>query len=114
MPRKLLDDVRAGQFLAWAVTRGKCSYGDRHESVRQVAGQWYGESSNSLDCDYAPQDQCTVCAGRGRVELDANDPARFDGSNTKDRQCEPCRGTGYVPGPHWPWRHPHPGPVRRG
>jgi len=117
MPRRLIDDLRAGQLTTWSVVRAKCSYGDNHESVRQVGDQWRGESSNSFDCDYAPQDMCSVCAGRGWTALSVaeTETAQYDEDVAGGRRrCRPCRGSGYVPGAHWPWRHPHPGPVRRG
>jgi hypothetical protein len=119
MPRKLLDDLRADQFLKWTVVRGKCSHGDRHESVREVGGQWYGESSNSFDCDYAPQDQCEPCNGRGYIELSPAEAqlAQYDGPGDTPPErlaCGVCSGSGFVPGPHWPWGHAHPGPVQRG
>jgi hypothetical protein len=120
MPRKLLDDLRADQFLKWNVVRGKCSYGDNHESVRQIGDQWWGEDGNSFDCPFAPQDVCEPCGGLGYIEIEMSEAelAQFDGPEqaaAAARQvCTACDGTGFVPGPHWPWRHPHPGPVLRG
>lgn len=100
------------------MTRGKCSYGDRHESVCMVGGEWLGESSRSFECDYAPTDPCPVCGGLGQVALKPGDAEleSYDGETANapaTRPCRypPCHGTGQVPGPHWPWRYPHPGPL---
>lgn len=119
MPRKLIDDWRAGQLFTWTVTRGKCSYGDNHESVRLVGGQWKGETWDSFDCDHAPRDVCPICKGEGSREVSAAEAEllTYDGTEAVQdgrKPCEECEASGWVPGPHWPWRHPHPGPVQRG
>lgn len=93
--------------------RGKCGYWEsnlRHESVRLAGGQWLGEDSYSYECPFAPPDVCPVCEGTGRLDPDD----RYDGTEASwgPRQCIPCGGTGYVPGPHWPYRFPKPPPLR--
>jgi hypothetical protein len=116
MPRSFLDDWAAGQVLTWSVGRGKCRYGPSHESVRDVGGEWWGESSRDNACPYAPMDQCSPCAGQGRIKLTAAEQAaaQYDGpaEHAGYRICPACRGVGLVPGPHWPWRWPKPPPLR--
>jgi hypothetical protein len=97
--------------------RGKCRYGPRHESVQLVDGEWLGEDSYSYECALAPEQQCTVCAGAGEIELSAAEAqlAQYDeaqGATTRKKPCLPCRGLGYVAGPHWPFRFPEPPPLR--
>lgn len=116
---RLLDDFLYRTTLT-TVVRGKCGYwetGLRHESVRLVRGQWFGEDSRSYECPFAPPDQCPVCKGRGEIELSPSEAelARYDGTEMnwrKAKRCMPCGGTGYVPGPHWPYRFPQPPPLR--
>lgn len=113
MPRKFLDDLRHGQLITRLVPRGKCRYDD-HESVRLVGDVWFGEDTHDDACYLAPPDPCPPCAGLGRVPLtDQEQQAESaNAANTvRDKPCESCRGTGEVPGPHWPWRHLHPGPL---
>lgn len=110
----LLDDFLYRTSLL-TVVRGKCRY-DRHESVRLVDGEWWGESSRSVECAYAPQNVCPVCQGAGEVEIPAAEAqlAQYDGAGPAQRRkpCLPCAGSGYVPGPHWPYRFPEPPPLR--
>jgi hypothetical protein len=95
-------------------TRGKCSYGDNHESVSLIGDCWLGESTNLFGCVMAPRDPCSICQGLGTVPLD---PAELEAeqanaaSVVRDKPCGPCNGSGRVPGPHWPWGHDHPGPL---
>jgi hypothetical protein len=116
MPRSILDDWAAGQVLTWTVTRGKCRYGPSHESVRDNGGEWWGESSRDVACPYAPEDPCGPCGGTGYRELTEGEArlAQYDGlpEAPLKRRCPVCRGLGLVPGPHWPWRHPQPPPLR--
>jgi hypothetical protein len=86
------------------VTRAKCRYGPSHESVTLVDGEWRGEDSNDFGCVMAPSDPCPVCDG---VDLSKTDEGFLVGAT-----CPLCHGTGRVPGPHWPWRHDHPGPLK--
>jgi hypothetical protein len=117
MSRKLLTDWLAGQVTTWTVIRGKCRY-DRHESVRMVDGQWWGESSRGFECFLAPQDPCPVCDGKGYIEIQLSEAelAQFDGpadaAAATRQSCGPCGGGGYVPGPHWPYRHDCPPPLK--
>jgi hypothetical protein len=108
----LLDDFLYRTSLL-TIVRGKCGYWERqlrHESVRLVGGQWLGEDTYSYECPFAPPDVCPVCEGTGK--LDPSD--RYDGAEDswEPRPCIPCGGTGYVPGPHWPYRFPKPPPLR--
>lgn len=116
MPRTFADDWRSGQVLTWTVVRAKCRYGPSHESVRDVCGEWQGETTNDTACPYAPEDPCRKCGTTGFVELSATEAelAQYDGQGPGRgrRPCTPCGGTGYVPGPHWPWRWPKPPPLR--
>lgn len=117
---RLLDDFLYRTSLL-TVVRGKCRY-DRHESVRLVDGEWWGESSRGYECALAPEHQCTVCQGRGFHELRGAEAeqAALDGLPVQEqggekvvrKPCAPCRGVGYVPGPHWPYRFPEPPPLR--
>lgn len=119
MSRRLLIDLLAGQTFTRVVLRGKCRY-ERHESVRLVDGQWWGESSRAFECPLAPQDVCPVCNGAGEVAVPAAEAAlsQYDGTEENQaaqrghKRCLPCRGSGYVPGPHWPYRHDCPPPLR--
>lgn len=117
MPRSLLHDWLAGQVLTGTVVRGKCRY-DRHESVRLVGGEWWGESSRSAECAWAPEDVCPICDGRGYVEIPLAEAqlSQYDGPEDAERArrklCQPCGTTGFVPGPHWPYRFPQPPPLR--
>lgn len=107
----LLDDFIYRTSLLTLV-RGKCRY-DRHESVRLVDNEWWGEWSRSSECPLAPEQQCPTCSGTGEVEVTAQEGR--DGTEntwTKTKPCEPCGGVGYVPGPHWPYRFPQPPPLR--
>jgi hypothetical protein len=121
---RLLDDFLYRTTLL-TVVRGKCGYWEpklRHESVRLTGGEWFGESSRGRECPYAPQDQCPTCQGRGFHELrgPAAEQAALDGlpvemsggEKVARKPCPPCRGSGYVPGPHWPYRFPQPPPLR--
>lgn len=118
MPRTLLNDWRTGHLFR-TPTRGKCRY-DRHESVTLVDGQWWGESSRGFECALAPEDPCTACGTRGEVEAvpDEKGLLQFDGPQFMWgdgkiwKTCEDCNGSGYVPGPHWPYRWPQPPPLR--
>lgn len=116
---RLLDDILY-RTSPLTVVRGKCGWQDaRHESVRLVGGEWFGEDSRSFECLLAPEDTCPVCDGAGQIELSAAESqlAKFDtsaetaGKPTK-RPCLPCAGRGFVPGPHWPYRFPQPPPLR--
>jgi hypothetical protein len=112
---RLLDDFLYRTSL-FTVVRGKCRY-DRHESVRLVSGEWWGEDSRSSECAWAPEDVCPVCTGAGFVELSREEAqlSQYDGADTADarrKPCVPCDGTGFVPGPHWPYRFPQPPPLR--
>ena len=91
-------------------TRGKCRWGPNEQSVRKVGDFWLGESTNDYACHLAPSQVCPRCEGRGLIPPTPEEVA-MAGANTApaDRQCETCTGTGQVPGPHWPWRHDHPG-----
>lgn len=114
---RLLDDFLYRTSLL-TVVRGKCRYGPRHESVRLVDGEWWGEDSRGPECPLAPETQCPVCDGRGEVELSPSEAqlAQYDGTQNAERlkkkPCLPCRGSGYVSGPHWPYRFPEPPPLR--
>lgn len=111
---RLLDDFLYRTSLL-TVVRGKCRY-DRHESVRLVDGEWWGESSRGYECAFAPEHQCPVCNGAGEIEISVSEAelAQYDGAGPpKNRKpCRPCGATGYVPGPHWPYRYPEPPPLR--
>jgi len=119
MGRKLWHDWLAGQVFTALVIRGKCRY-ERHESVRLVDGQWWGESSRGFECPLAPEDTCPVCDGAGEIEVSAaqaalaqyDGPAEHAAAQRNRKPCTPCRGSGYVPGPHWPYRHDQPAPLR--
>jgi hypothetical protein len=116
MPRQLVDDFLAGQLLRSLVVRGKCRY-DRHESVRLVGDEWWGESSHSAECALAPAEVCATCSGSGQVPLTPAEEAAYDGQEAHKpagKPCPPCMGKGFVPGPHWPYRHPKPPPLRSG
>lgn len=96
------------------MTRGKCSYGPNHESVSLIGDAWLGESTNQFGCVMAPRDPCSACGGMGRIPLSPQELAaeQADAASTvRDKPCLPCTGLGTVPGPHWPWRHDHPGPL---
>lgn len=98
------------------MTRGKCRYGPRHESVCLVGDEWLGEATYEYTCWLAPTDPCPTCDGTGRVELSPEEDGmeRADvASRTRDKPCSSCHGQGYVPGPHWPYRWPQPPPLRR-
>lgn len=93
--------------------RGKCRY-NNHESCSLSGDCWLGESTNLFGCVMAPRDPCSNCGGVGTVPLTAQELAaeQADAANTvREKRCEPCQGLGSVPGPHWPWRHDHPGPL---
>lgn len=112
---RLLDDLLYRTSLL-TVVRGKCRY-DRHESVRLVGGEWWGEDSRSSECPLAPEDVCPVCDGAGELELSPSEAqlAQYDGTEAswdKRKPCVPCQGSGFVPGPHWPYRFPQPPPLR--
>ena len=117
MSRRLLIDLLAGQTFTRVVLRGKCRY-ERHESVRLVDGEWWGESSRAFGCPLAPQDTCSSCGGAGFHELKPDAVEQFDDNVEKQpngtvrKPCLPCRGKGYVPGPHWPYRHDCPPPLK--
>lgn len=117
MPRSLLHDWLAGQVLTGTVVRGKCRY-DRHESVRLVGGEWWGESSRGAECAYAPEDICPICDGRGYTEIPLTEAQlsqydeAADAERARRKLCQPCGTTGFVPGPHWPYRFPQPPPLR--
>lgn len=114
MPRHFRDDFRHGQLLTRLVVRAKCRYGPSHESVRLVGDVWFGEDTADDACYLAEPDVCEVCAGLGRVPLSDEELAAESAnaaSTVRDKPCEPCQATGQVPGPHWPWRHDHPGPL---
>lgn len=87
------------------MTRAKCRYGPSHESVALVDGEWWGEDTRDFGCCMAPSDTCPVCDGAGGVEPE-------EGEVLIGATCPLCLGSGEVPGPHWPWRHDHPGPLR--
>ena len=115
---RLLDDLLYRTTLL-TVVRGKCGYWAqnlRHESVRLVDNQWFGEDSRSYECPFAPQAPCPVCQGAGFIELPVAEAAlaQYDGhtNNPTRKPCLPCAGSGYVPGPHWPYRFPQPPPLR--
>lgn len=114
---RLLDDLLYRTSLL-TVVRGKCGWQDaRHESVRLVGGEWFGEDSRSFECPFAPRDPCPVCQTAGEVEISAAEAelAQYDGTEGAQRlrkPCLPCQGSGYVPGPHWPYRFPQPPPLR--
>lgn len=86
-----------------AAVRGKCRYCSA--SVAQAHFGWADEAGGAdpYECLSAPAVQCPPCAGEGRVR-DERESLRL-GREVFDR-CGPCRGRGFVPGPHWPWRHP--------
>lgn len=115
---RLLDDFLYRTSLL-TVVRGKCRY-ERHESVRLVGGEWWGEDSRSSECSLAPEDTCPVCDGAGEIGLPAAESAlaQYDGTEAVwqgrpvRKPCLPCQGSGYVPGPHWPYRFPQPPPLR--
>lgn len=86
-----------------AAVRGKCRFCDR-----SVSSEHYGWASEDgdpepYDCLAAPQVLHSPCDGLGKI-LDEEESKRL-GRDVFVR-CNPCRGSGYVPGPHWPWRHP--------
>jgi len=116
MPRSILDDWAAGQVLTWTVTRAKCRYGPSHESVRDNGGEWWGEDTRDVACPYAPEDPCTPCGGAGRFALTPAEQAAAQyeapAGQAGFRVCPVCEGLGRVPGPHWPWRHPKPPPLK--
>lgn len=112
---RLLDDLLYRTSLL-TVVRGKCRY-YRHESVRLVGGEWWGEDSRGSECPYAPEDVCPVCTGAGFVEMSLDEAAlaQYDGTEadaTRRKPCVPCHKSGFVPGPHWPYRFPQPPPLR--
>ena len=82
------------------MTRGKC----RHcsVSVNDRPGWWVAEDGRGEEpgeCPAAPPVLDPQCDGTGAVvDTRTGDPVR----------CWACEGTGRVPGPHWPWRHPSP------
>lgn len=116
---RLLDDFLYRTSLL-TVVRGKCGYWEsnlRHESVRLVDNQWLGEDSRSYECPYAPPDTCPTCDGAGEIELPAAaaELASYDGTGAAPKAkvpCLTCAGSGFVPGPHWPYRFPQPPPLR--
>jgi hypothetical protein len=122
MSRRLLVDLRAGQVFTRLVERGKCRYGPRHESVRMTDGEWWGESSGHYECELAPPDPCQLCQGRGfhevrgaaaeQAEIDGHPTEMHAGEKIARKPCPPCRGSGWQPGPHWPYRHEQPPPLR--
>lgn len=71
-----------------------------------VGDEWWGEDTNDYGCSMAPTDECPVCDGTGDVAPEE------PGEHLLGPGCPLCLGTGEVPGPHWPWRHDHPGPLR--
>jgi hypothetical protein len=116
MGRTLAGIWRTGSLFG---VRGKCRYSN-HESVSLVGDQWMGESTGSLHCELAPTEPCEECGATGLVELTGDEAqlATYDegaqalpGGRVR-KPCPPCRGRGFRPGPHWPWRHPMPGPVQ--
>lgn len=117
---RLLDDLLYRTSLL-TVVRGKCGYweeGLRHESVRLVGGEWFGEDSRGFECPFAPRDVCPVCNGAGFVLVSpsAAQLAQYDSSQSAEearkKPCIPCQASGFVPGPHWPYRFPQPPPLR--
>lgn len=115
-------------------TRGKCRYGPNHESCTRVGDFWRGESTNDFACDMAPSQICPKCEGAREIELAPDEaivrqydgPVQVWGDGVRRRDaldgtqnawgdgkrwvpCLVCEGQGTVPGPHWPWRHDHPG-----
>lgn len=106
MPRTLLNDWRTGHLFR-TPTRGKCKY-DRHESVTLVDGQWWGETSHQFECDLAPQDVCQMCQGAGEAQPTEAEAVAAQYESPADRPrpkpCPNCRGSGYQPGPHWPFQ----------
>lgn len=115
---RLLDDFLYRTSLL-TIVRGKCRY-DRHESVRLVDGQWWGESSRSFECAWAPEHTCPKCDGKGFLVVSAFEAqmAQYDGDEHYNgpagtqKVCPGCAGTCYLPGPHWPYRFPEPPPLR--
>lgn len=85
--------------------RGKC----RHctTSVQQARYGWASEDGalDPYDCLAAPDVVCPPCDGIGSFLPEPGTPQAERGER---RPCLPCAGTGRVPGPHWPWRHPNP------
>lgn len=105
----LTSSLRRDWNRALGRVRGKCSYGN-HESVRKVGDFWLGESTNDYACHLAPSQVCPRCEGSGTIPPSPEEVAMVGANTTPaDRQCETCTGRGSVPGPHWPWRHEHPG-----
>lgn len=105
----LTSSLRRDWNRALGRERGKCRYGPNEQSVRKVGDFWLGESTNDFACSMAPAQVCPKCEGLGRVATNYYDEGD-DGSTTRQvKRCELCRGQCTVPGPHWPWRHEHPG-----
>lgn len=105
----LTSSLRRDWNRALGRVRGKCSYGPNHESVRKVGDFWLGESTNDYACHLAPSQVCPGCEGRGAIPPSPEEVAMAGDNTVTDSQCETCFGRGTVPGPHWPWRHEHPG-----
>ena len=83
--------------------RGKCRYCG--SSVFAAGYGWASEDGGPepYECLAAPPVPCPPCNGIGKV-LDEEESQRL--GREVFARCSPCRGRGFVPGPHWPWRHP--------
>ena len=84
--------------------RGKCRW--CAASVQAIGPDWAAEGwsgGDAYECAAAPPWPCRPCEGRGFIEV----RDRRTGETARET-CGNCHGEGFVPGPHWPWRHPEP------
>lgn len=84
---------------ALGLTRGKCRW--CAASVQEAHHGWASEdgAAEPYDCPAAARRPCPGCETAGET---------LDERTGRARRCIVCGGTGYVPGPHWPYRHPNP------
>lgn len=76
-----------GSKYADGLTHGHCRHCEG--SAVLVDNQWWANAES--ECSAAPVRVCPECAGAQGEDV-----------------CPRCFGQGFVPGPHWPWRHPEP------
>ena len=82
------------------LVHGHCRYG---ECSCVLAGEWVDRHTWTPECFSAPPSPCVCCSGAG---------LHRDMHTVKPYDCGPCRASGMLPGPHWPWRHAEPPPLR--